>query len=86
MVSEFKQFYDNAANAVNAPYKTYVLTSGDINQLRSVATLLDRNHMRMVLRMQKASVAIIILQVRMKATKMKVINLQYLLFSHVVPC
>ncbi len=44
LVSEFKQFYDNAANAVNAPYKTYVLTSRDINQLRGVATLLDRNH------------------------------------------
>ncbi len=43
LITEFKRFYDNAANAVDAPYKTYVLTSKDINQLQAVATLLTNN-------------------------------------------
>ncbi|TKK67485.1 zinc carboxypeptidase [Ilyomonas limi] len=46
LVSEFKQFYDNSVNAVNAPYKTYVMTSKDINQLQEIAALLDKNHIR----------------------------------------
>ncbi len=43
LVSEYKQFFSNAANGVNAPYKTYILTAKDKNQLAGIETLLSRN-------------------------------------------
>ncbi len=44
LISEYKQFFANAANAADAPYKTYILTAKDKNQLDAVATLLSNNH------------------------------------------
>ncbi len=46
LVTEYKKFFTDAANAVNAPYKTYVLTSPDKNKLNAVATLLANNHIQ----------------------------------------
>ncbi|RFM25579.1 M14 family metallopeptidase [Deminuibacter soli] len=43
LLQEYRQFFTNSGNAKDAPYKTYVLTSNDINQLKSVARLLDLN-------------------------------------------
>ena len=43
LVSEYKKFFADAANAVNAPYKTYVLTDSDKNKLAAVAQLLNNN-------------------------------------------
>ena len=43
LVTEFKKFYDNSRNAVNTTYKTYVLTTGNISQLNSLAALLDND-------------------------------------------
>ena len=43
LVAEYKQFFADAANAVNAPYKTYVLTNSDKNKLAAVAQLLKKN-------------------------------------------
>ncbi|MBN9297826.1 MAG: zinc carboxypeptidase [Filimonas sp.] len=43
LLKEYKQFFDDNIIAKNAPYKTYVLTSKDINQLQTVAELLDKN-------------------------------------------
>jgi predicted nuclease of predicted toxin-antitoxin system len=43
LLSEYKTFFANSANAKGAAYKTYVLTAGDINQLKPVIRLLDAN-------------------------------------------
>lgn len=43
LLQEYRQFFANSSNAKDAPYKTYVLTSNDANQLRAVAHLLDVN-------------------------------------------
>lgn len=43
LLQEYRQFFVNSSNAKDAVYKTYVLTSGDINQLRAVAQLLSAN-------------------------------------------
>ncbi len=43
LISEYKKFFADAANAVNAPYKTYVLTDSDKNKLAAVAQLLNNN-------------------------------------------
>ncbi len=44
LLTEYKQFFANAANAVNAPYKTYVMTAKDNNQLALMAELLKKNN------------------------------------------
>ena len=44
LISEYKQFFSNAANGLNAPYKTYVLTAKDKNTLDALGTLLTKNH------------------------------------------
>jgi hypothetical protein len=43
LISEYKKFFEDARNAVNMEYKTYVLTTNNAAQLQAVATLLDEN-------------------------------------------
>ncbi len=43
LINEYKKFFTDAANAVNTPYKTYVLTASDKNKLAAVAQLLSNN-------------------------------------------
>lgn len=41
LITEFKKYFDDNRNAVGSDYKTYVLTSNDVNKLQAVAKLLD---------------------------------------------
>lgn len=43
LVTEFKKYFDDNRNAAGSDYKTYVLTSKDVNQIQAVAKLLDEN-------------------------------------------
>lgn len=43
LVDNFKKYYDNNNNAVNAGYKTYVVSSNDINKIIAVKQLLNNN-------------------------------------------
>ena len=43
LLSEYKSFFDNTSHAVNTTFKTYVLTTNNISQLNSLATLLDND-------------------------------------------
>ncbi len=43
LVTEYKKFFTDAANGVNASYKTYVLTAKDKTQLDAIGTLLSNN-------------------------------------------
>src|SRR5207248_561275 len=43
VVSEFKKYFEDNSNGVGSEYKTYVLTSKDVNQLQVVANLLQAN-------------------------------------------
>ena len=44
LITEYKKFFNDAANGVNTTYKTYVLTAKDKTQLDAIATLLTKNH------------------------------------------
>lgn len=43
LIDEFKIFFDDNRNAKNAEYKTYILTSNDVNKIDAIKILLDRN-------------------------------------------
>ncbi len=43
LIKEFKQFFDDAMEAKNAEFKTYVLSSNDANKLQAVKNLLESN-------------------------------------------
>ena len=43
VVEEFKKFYDDSRNAKTNDYKTYIVTSDDINKILAVQQLLDKN-------------------------------------------
>lgn len=43
LISEYKKFYDNAQSATGVPYKTYVLTAKNKDELNEVAQLLKAN-------------------------------------------
>jgi len=43
LIDEFKQFFDNNRSAKNDEYKTYLVTSDEINKITAVQNLLDKN-------------------------------------------
>lgn len=43
LVTEYKKFFDDNRSGVGFEYKTYVVTSKDVNKLQTVAELLERN-------------------------------------------
>ncbi|RWZ90225.1 MAG: zinc carboxypeptidase [Hydrotalea sp. AMD] len=43
LIDNFKKYYENNNNAANSVYKTYVVSSNDLNKINAVKKLLDNN-------------------------------------------